>query len=56
MSSNIHRAQLPGTGETRQHPAEASPRAGHRAAGEGQGALLRMWCPWGSGPLTLLRP
>lgn len=31
MSSNMHRAQLPETGETRWHPAAASPGAGHRA-------------------------
>lgn len=31
MSSNMHRAQLPGSGEMRRPPGAASPGAGHRA-------------------------
>lgn len=39
MSSNMQRAQLPETGETRRHLAAASPGAGHRAGRVGQEEL-----------------
>lgn len=34
----MHRAQLPGSGEIRQHPAAASPRAGQGQVGRGRRA------------------